>query len=47
MFMMLIDVECKFICSYMLMEIYDERHELAMTNESIDGNMHDECLMNT
>ena len=27
--------------------IYDERHELAMTNESIDGNMYDERIMNT
>ena len=47
MFMMLIDVECIFICSYMLMEIYDERHKLAMTNDSMDGNMYDERIMNT
>ena len=31
----------------MMMDIYDDRHELAVTNKSIDGNMYDERIMNT
>ena len=36
-----------YICTYKLIEIYDERHELAMTNDSMDGNMYDERIMST
>ena len=48
--MMLIDMECKYIYIYMIIYVdgytYDERHEFAMTNESIDGKMCDERIMN-